>query len=260
VSRFALLVLLLAGPAVAKEPAADPVKKLPQFLRPGTVATYDRAGDEERLAGTVVFRAESGPSDGTVRLLVDYDSGDRGVLTLRDRLAAVLDAKSKEILTFDYSVGGAREKPLVLASRLVREMDREGKPIVVHVRLTYPEKDKDPRVRRTRVTLPDAWAPDLLEPFLVPLLGVTAEKTKSVKLLNALTGRIGRVSAVYARLGEGKMLLGEDEVKCDILRRTRGEGKHMLYLRTADSLPLKAASANLTLRPAKEPDEEKEEK
>jgi hypothetical protein len=249
-------LLLLPLAAVAEEkpaPPPDPVKALPKCLQPGVKATYDRAASEAKLAGTVTFRTEAHETPGHVRLVLEYDSGDRGLMSYRERLTAVLDAKAKKVL-FTYAVGAKRDEPYVTASRVVRETVKDKPPRLVHERLTYRKKDEEPRVRRTRVKVSGAWTPFLLEPFLAPLHAAGKTESFTLKLMTELTGTIGRTTAAYRALGEGSMRIGEKDVGCRIFSRVRGADRGTVYLRKSDSLPVKAAFAGLTLRPGKKKD------
>jgi len=260
-----LFLLLLVSPFVAraeeeeekKESTTTPVdlvKALPKCLRPGVTAVYARGGGGGRIAGTVTFKTAAGDAAGTVKLILDYDTGDRGVLTLRDRLTAVLDAKTRTIVAFEHSVGGAKkDAPYLVTSRLRMETDPKKKPGPVHERYTYRKKGEKPTVKRTRPKLPGAWMPEPLEPFLVPLLGVPEKETRKVSLMTVLTGTIGKkkkMLAEYRRLGEGVMRIGGRDVGCLILSRMRDGARSSLYLRSTDSLPVKAGFAWLTLKPA----------
>jgi len=250
-----LLVLLLPFVAVAEEeekkaPAKDPVKALPKCLQPGVTAVYDRAASGKTLAGTVTYRIEADARPGSVKITLDYDTGDRGVLTFRDRLTARLNAKSKR-LVFEYAVGAMKDDPLLTASRLVVQIDKKLMERLIHERLTYGKKGEKPRVKRTRVKVKGAWVPELLEPFLAPLHYRSEKQPFTLKLMSVLTGTIGRKAVQYRPLGEGSMRIGEKSVDCRILSRVRGDDRSLLYLRKSDSLPLKAAAAGLTLRPPK---------
>ena len=248
-----LLLLPFAAAAEEKEKKAlpkDPVKALPKCLQPGVTAVYDRAAVGKTLSGTVTYRTEAGTAPWSVKITLEYDTGDRGPLTFRDRVVAHLDAKSKG-LTFEYAVGAKKADPLLTASRLVLDIDIKGREYLVHHRLTYGKKGEEPRVKRTRVKPQGVWTPDLLEPFLAPLHDRSQKERFSLILMTTLTGTIGRKPAHYRRIGEGSMRIGEKDVACRILSRVRGDEKSMLYLRKSDSLPLKAAASGLTLRPPK---------
>ena len=122
-------------------------------------------------------------------------------------------------------------------------------PGPVHERYTYRKKDEPPKVKRTRLKLPDTWVPERLEPFLVPLLGATEKDSKSVRLMNELTGTVVKTPAVYRGLGEGSMEVGTSKVACRILSRKRGDASNLLYLRASDSFVVKSSVPPMTLRP-----------
>ncbi|MEN8149525.1 MAG: hypothetical protein ABFS86_06860 [Planctomycetota bacterium] len=247
-----LFVLFLLSPVLAEEAKkpADPVKSLPKALQPGATATWDGRGPTHTVDGTVTLRVAAGHTAGTVLLSLEYDTGDRGVLTMRDRLTAVLDARSKKILTFKFSVGGKKDEPYLKASRLFMETDPKKKPGPVHERYTWKKKGEPPRVKRTRPKLPDVWFPERLEPFLVPLLGATEKTSKSVTLVNELTGTVMKKPAVWRGLGEGAMKVGKADVPCRIFSRKRGDASNLLYLRASDSVVVKSSVPPIRLRPA----------
>lgn len=248
--RAAVLLLLLV-PFFAsaeengekKEKPKDPVKELPECLRPGAKATYDRAAGGERLKGTVTFTVKKGKVAGTVTLIREYATAKSGPLEMRDRLTAALDAKSRRIVSFRYEIGKEKDKPCFTASRL--KPHPKTKDALLHERLTYREKGKDPSVKKTKLTIDGPWAPDLLEPFLVPLLTVSAEESKKLGILKVLTGKLLRKPPSYRALGNGK--LGKNKVPCRILSRLKDGKSSMLYLRASDALPLKGSAFFLSL-------------
>ena len=114
-------------------------------------------------------------------------------------------------------------------------------------------------MKRTRPKLPETWMPERLEPFLVPLLGVTEKTTKKVSLVNALTGTVSKKTAAWRGLGEGSMKVGGTDTECRILSRKRGDASNLLYLRASDSVVVKSSVPPLALRPA-EPKKDPEKK
>jgi hypothetical protein len=233
-----LLFPLLASAEEEKKKPKDPVKELPGCLQPGAKATYVRASGGDRLKGTVTFAVEKGEADGTVRLIREYATDKSGPLAMRDRLMAVLDATTRRVVSFKYEIGKEKDKPLFTASRLKPHPKKKGS--LLHERLTYREKGKDPSIRKTRITIEGLWAPDLLEPFLVPLLTVSSDEDRKIGHIKVLTGTVSRKPPAYRALGNGK--LGKNKVPCRILSRLRDGKTTTLYLRSSDALPLKGGA------------------
>lgn len=246
-SRTALALLLgIAAvlPATAEE---DPPPALPGSLVAGASATFRREADGETLGGTVRFRVEAA-EEGTVRLIREYETGDVGPLTFRDRLTAVLEIRTRRVRSFVYEGAGGKGE-LELLTRMGPDPEREGR--FLHERFKYDGEGEPTRVR-TRLKLDEPFVPDLLEPFLAALLDVPAGEERSVRLLTVARGRLIEKPVTYRALGEGKMELGEDVVvPCRILKRTRLEVKTTVYLRAEDGMPL--SFGPLKLKPKEEP-------
>jgi len=236
----ALLLLLLALPLLAEEEKKkdekppDPVKSLPKCLRPGAKETFTESGLAKTLRGTVEFRAEKGEAAGTVRLVREYAAVGR--LKLRSRLVAVLDAKSKAILEFAFDTG--RDGGLSPRSKLGPDPKRPGG--LLHVRFDVDKKGKT-REKKTRLKPAAAWAPDLLEPFLVGLAEIGDEEPGETLLMDTATGRLDKAPARYRWLGEGmRSAAGGKEVRCRILERKLRKTSGNWYFRATDLMPVSA--------------------
>ncbi len=254
--RPGLLLALLPALALAGDPP-DPVAALPAALRPGSRADFERAAQGGVLRGRVAFSVTRGKAPGTVRILREYRTGKLGPLTRRDRFTAVLEARTRRIRTFTLEEARGERAALRTVARLRPAPKKPG--VFVHERYRYP-KSGAPRVTRSRKRLPGRWVPDLLEPFLVPLLGLKSGETAAVRVLRAREGRLGKVPVAYRRLGEGKMDAGGAAVVCLILLRTEGKARARLYLRKEDGMVFRAPAAGLTLLspPRKEPGKKSE--
>ncbi|MHC4470617.1 MAG: hypothetical protein ACYTDY_05280 [Planctomycetota bacterium] len=252
------LLLLLALPLLAEEekkekkPPPDPVESLPKCLKPGAEAKFTDAGLEKALRGDVMFFAEKGLAKGTVRLVRDYAA--TGSLRLRSRLVAVLDAKSKTILSFAYDTG--RDDKLAPRAKLGPDPKREGG--LVHVRFDVDDKGKV-RKKTTRLNPEGRWAPDLLEPFLVGLVEIGEEKPGEVRLMDVTRGRIDKRPARYRWLGQGvrHQAGGKEELACRILQRELRKTSGHWYFRKADLMPVSAAGLVLKSAGGERPKGEK---
>jgi hypothetical protein len=241
------LLLLLALPLLAEEDGKkdekppDPVKSLPKCLQPGAKATFTEGSLSKTFRGTVEFRAEKAEAAGTVRLVREYSATGR--MKLRSRLAAVLDAKSKAILSFVYETG--RDGDLSPRAKLGPDPKRPGG--LLHVRFDTDKKGKT-REKKTRLTPEAAWVPDLLEPFLVGLVEIGDEEPGETLLMDTETGRIDKAPARYRRLGEGvRHQTGKKDVRCLIFERKLRKTSANWYLRATDLVPVSAGG--LTLKP-----------
>ena len=232
-----LLVLLAAVPTIAGG-------ELPKALRPGASAVFTRKADGETLGGAVRFRVEEG-EEGTVRLIREYDTGDVGPLTFRDRLTALLDVETRRVRSFVYEGAGGKAD-LLLLSRMGPDPEREGR--FLHERFKYDAEGGRKRVR-TRLKLDEAFVPDLLEPFLAGLTDIPAGEKRSFRLLTVTRGRLIKKPVDYRALGEGKMELDDDiVVPCRILNRTRSDESQLIYLRAADGMPLSFGPLRITVK------------
>jgi hypothetical protein len=225
--RPALLLVLLATVALAAE-------GLPKGFEPGLRAEFARSGTGERLRGSVVLTVEKGETEGTVRVVREFRTDTTGPLAMRERLVAVVEKKSRRVLSFTYEIGKAKGD-LVLASRCGPDPERDGK--LLHERFTYTRKD-EPSVTKYRPRPAGAWVPDLLEPYLAGLLSPTTEQPAEVWVMDTLKGRVLKSPARYRLLGEGAKKLGGKDVSCRILLRTRAKEKGKSYLSAEDALPL----------------------